>query len=692
MGGTYVDCEGTITYTYVYTDCEGNTQDWVYTYTIDHITAPVVPANGASSVQCLASATAPTTPSVTDACGTVIIPTGPVITDAINPTTMEGTRTYTYTYTDCSGLVSTWKFVYTIDDNTPPTITAPSAITAPVSTTNCSAIISSLGTPTGVGDNCSTPIVTWSASGATPSNGNVSATNIKFPIGVTTVVWTATDAAGNTKTATQTVTVTTTLAATSVILSGNNICSGTTVNLSFTITGGSSPYTIVYNNGTSNVTVNNYTSGQLLPVTVTSTTTFRVVSVTDANGCTVIPSVTVSATLSVNKIIRANLDNSVLGGVSSPSGTLICPNAPIPFPIITVLFNGNETKIFVYAINGVPQPAVTVSSNRYQIQTTVAGMYTLFSVTDASGCPGVVSTDKITIIDGKPNITVQPIPQTPCIGTSFTLSVTVTSPVTPTYQWRKNGNIIPGATNSFYTVSSTTVADFGNYDVVITNGNCGSTTSNIITVSNCSVTIDVVAALEGALLTTGNGSHAAFMPPPVGLTNAQLIGYDIVDYITVELRKSGMAGANTVIQSQQAMIKKNGHIVALDGVSPLTFIGVPAGNYNVAVIHRFHLPIRTTTGVSMSASGVTAIDLTIAGNVIGAKLVGAKYAMYVGEINASGRIAANDILAVNYQNGTFMSIANYATTFDVNFSGRVAANDVLFCNANNGVFGVNLNQ
>ena len=28
-------CEGTITYTWTYTDCEGNNHDWVYTYTIE---------------------------------------------------------------------------------------------------------------------------------------------------------------------------------------------------------------------------------------------------------------------------------------------------------------------------------------------------------------------------------------------------------------------------------------------------------------------------------------------------------------------------------------------------------------------------------------------------------------------------------------------------------------------------------
>ena len=35
-----------MTYTYTYTDCEGNTHDWVYTYTIERadFTVPAPPA------------------------------------------------------------------------------------------------------------------------------------------------------------------------------------------------------------------------------------------------------------------------------------------------------------------------------------------------------------------------------------------------------------------------------------------------------------------------------------------------------------------------------------------------------------------------------------------------------------------------------------------------------------------------
>ena len=67
LDGSFLDCEGIITFTYTYTDCAGVTYPWVYTYTIS---APVVtmPAGGASTVACVANATLPTPPAVIDNC------------------------------------------------------------------------------------------------------------------------------------------------------------------------------------------------------------------------------------------------------------------------------------------------------------------------------------------------------------------------------------------------------------------------------------------------------------------------------------------------------------------------------------------------------------------------------------------------------------------------------------------------
>jgi hypothetical protein len=64
-------CAGTKTYTFTYTNCDGTTVDWIYTYTI---AAPTftLPAPGASSVACITDAVMPTPPAVTDNCGNAI--------------------------------------------------------------------------------------------------------------------------------------------------------------------------------------------------------------------------------------------------------------------------------------------------------------------------------------------------------------------------------------------------------------------------------------------------------------------------------------------------------------------------------------------------------------------------------------------------------------------------------------------
>ncbi|HEX7906147.1 MAG TPA: hypothetical protein VF487_19875, partial [Chitinophagaceae bacterium] len=111
---TNPSCEGAKIYTFTYTECTGLSSIWTYTYLIDRTTAPVAaPVSGASTVACPnATDVAPALPVVTDICGNVLTPSAPVI--SAKPT-CEGTRTYTYTYADCSGLSTTWVYTYTVE-------------------------------------------------------------------------------------------------------------------------------------------------------------------------------------------------------------------------------------------------------------------------------------------------------------------------------------------------------------------------------------------------------------------------------------------------------------------------------------------------------------------------------------------------------------------------------------------------
>ncbi len=175
-------CEGTRTYQWTYTDCEGNSHPWSFVYTVERLPF-TVPANGSATVSCPALAVAPALPVVTSNCGEVLTPTGPVITNTPNPVSCEGTRTYSYTYTDCEGNSATWSFTYTVERN-PFTVPA-----------NGSATVSCVGqavqpTPPTVLSNCGEVI--------TPTGPVI--VNNPNPIicaGTRTYTWTYTDCEGN---------------------------------------------------------------------------------------------------------------------------------------------------------------------------------------------------------------------------------------------------------------------------------------------------------------------------------------------------------------------------------------------------------------------------------------------------------------------------------------------------------------
>ncbi len=91
----------------------------------------------------------------------------------------------------------------------------------------------------------------------------------------------------------------------SATISGTaNQCFGASSNLIVTISGGVSPYNVVY----SGVVVNNYISGSAIVVAPTSTTTYILTSVTDANGCTA----TVSGSFVVNVLNRPGMFGNAL--------------------------------------------------------------------------------------------------------------------------------------------------------------------------------------------------------------------------------------------------------------------------------------------------------------------------------------------------------------------------------------------
>jgi uncharacterized repeat protein (TIGR01451 family) len=185
------------------------------TVTVNDVTPPVIvaaPQTASADASCQAvvpdfTATANVTDNCacngddnSDVCATRSTLT---VTQSPAPGTVVGLGAHTITLSandgssnnNGAGNTATVTTTFTVNDTTAPAITPPANITAytGAGASTCDTQVDP-GTATAT-DNCSTPTISRSPSGNT------------FPVGSTTVTWTATDAAGNSSTATQTVTV-----------------------------------------------------------------------------------------------------------------------------------------------------------------------------------------------------------------------------------------------------------------------------------------------------------------------------------------------------------------------------------------------------------------------------------------------------------------------------------------------------
>ena len=103
-----------------------------------------------------------------------------------------------------------------------------------------------------------------------------------------------------------------------------------------------------------------------------------------------------------------------------------------------------------------------------------------------------------------PAILTQPLSQVVVAGSNLTVSVTVTGAPMPVLQWRFNGTNLSGANASALTLTNMTVAQSGNYDVVVTNA-LGSVTSGAATLTVVAPpAVSLNSAVPGAIRLNGS--------------------------------------------------------------------------------------------------------------------------------------------------------------------------------------------
>lgn len=149
------------------------------------------------------------------------------------------------------------------------------------------------------------------------------------------------------------------------------------------------------------------------------------------------------------------------------------------------------------AIGGATGPTFTIGSMRILDVGVYYGVVSNSAGSTSSGKVTLISLSLITVPGpgtSAPAFTTQPVSQAVAPGGSVVFTSTANGSPAPSYQWRKDGANIGGATGSSYSLTGISSANAGRYTVVATNS-AGSATSNAATLT---IGGSVVAGKAGA--------------------------------------------------------------------------------------------------------------------------------------------------------------------------------------------------
>lgn len=159
--------------------------------------------------------------------------------------------------------------------------------------------------------------------------------------------------------------------------------------------------------------------------------------------------------------------NTAPAVLTNPAGQTVTTGANVTF---TAMVSGDPLPAYQWKKDGVNISGATNSSySLANVTTGDAASYTLFASNSAGNTTSTAATLTVNVSTVAPAITTQPVSQTVNAGDSVTFTAAASGNPTPTYQWRKNGVDISGATGTSYTINGVAAGNAGNYTVLATN-------------------------------------------------------------------------------------------------------------------------------------------------------------------------------------------------------------------------------
>lgn len=195
---------------------------------------------------------------------------------------------------------------------------------------------------------------------------------------------------------------------------------------------------------------------------------------------------------------------------------------------LSVSAQGENPLAYQWQKNGTPIPGAASAYYGFQVSNASdAGAYTVVITNRNGSVTSAAATVAITAV-AAPVITTQPVSQTVRSGDSVYLNVGLLNSTSVTYQWRKDGTAIAGATNPSYSFGASASLT-GRYTVVATNS-AGSATS-------LAATVAIAAAVTGPSFTAQPVNQSVYVGQPASFNAAAI---STAGAVTYQWRKNGV--------------------------------------------------------------------------------------------------------------------------------------------------------
>ncbi|MES2766533.1 MAG: choice-of-anchor V domain-containing protein, partial [Bacteroidota bacterium] len=328
-----------------------------------------------------------------------------------------------------------------------------------------------------------------------------------------------------------------------------NVCPGQPVTFSVVASGAGNTYQW-------------FREGQQITGATLASYTISGVATTDAgryhvvvsNACTTTPVISTDAMLTVGT--PTIITNSPVASQT------VCPNQAVVLSATATGANLTyQWRKDGAAINGQTSPSMTVTVVNAQQE----GSYT---VTVTGTCGTQNSSPSVITLGKLPLITTNPTPQSVLVGSTAVFSVTASN--VTTYQWRKDGLDIAGATTATLTIPNVKQSDAGDYDVRMVN-NCGAAVSTPVKLTISQPGVGAIFTSSTLALDFGNIVTGTSVDKTLTITNT---GDSTLKVTSATITGAGAANYSIISGGAPFDIAPNGtHSIGI------RFTGSTAGSF-----------------------------------------------------------------------------------------------------------------